>query len=214
MKSLLLAALLVITGAAFAHDLDAICAENEHVDDELDEVGFCSLSLEAQRRQLNKMMVTTRRLNNANRYYFDPRETGSREHIQLRRPGMEGWTFAQAKFRVRWPFERGENKRVFISVDDGISWRGTIWIGRHSHLPQLGDRPRISHAWTVKVTFDAFRGRVMRWSRDRIGPPRWTTGGYGDARMTIPEAIAVVEGLLDCMAQGVEVAAFPEQCPL
>ena len=213
MKTPLLAALLALPGMAFAHDdgdrpvglLERICAENEHVDDELDEVGFCSLSLEAQRRQLNKMMVTTRRLNNANRYYFDPAETGSRAHIQLKRPGMTRFRYRFTRFEYTGSFPY-RKRRVLFFVDREISgFFGGLWDTEGLVVMERvrtfeSDPPH--QYWTVRFE----KGHIIvAW-----GTEGWARGEI--AKLDVPNLVRVVEGGLDCIGDFVEVKAFPEQC--
>lgn len=51
--------------------LGVICSENAHVDAETGGTGFCVQTTEAQRRQLNRMMVLNRMAGGGDRVWFD-----------------------------------------------------------------------------------------------------------------------------------------------
>ncbi len=110
-------ALAALPAVAQELSLDAICATAvvpetladfdpiEHADN------FCALVKyrpNSARKQLDKTVRTARRLENPNRYYFDPLR-GDGGHIQLRRPWMDENTERDSQWTVRrrhlatWP---------------------------------------------------------------------------------------------------------------
>lgn len=89
----------IVSSAAFANDMTEACAGNapsntEYWNDpKLHADNFCALWLYERHkalRQLNLALKTNRDHNNASRIYFNPKNHPNAEHIQLRRPWMEG----------------------------------------------------------------------------------------------------------------------------
>ena len=112
--------------AAPEFSLAAICATADVPDTraEYDPVehsdNFCALAAyepHKARRQLDKSIRITRRLENPNRYYFDPRRNGSTGHIQLLRPWMAD---ENAQGTARWALRRHEEDR------EGGGW--LVWL--------------------------------------------------------------------------------------
>ena len=145
MKKVTMLIAAIVSVAAFGDDMTEACAGNapsnteywnnpkDYADD------FCALWMHERSkalRQLSQSVKTNRKLNNANRWYFNPKNHPNAEPIQLRRPWMEG---LQVKFIDKDTFGKlfcdGGYPKC-IEIQKGPSYQGRSYEGLYVFFRQ------------------------------------------------------------------------------